>query len=351
MKFYRSLVAVCFAGLCGANSAFAVSLEQQTAEHLVNNIALPAYANWQHNNQVFHTASEQFCAGKAELAAVRTQWLAAQHAWAALQPVLVPPSPADHLGLQIQFWPDKRNLAAKQSEELLNKKEALTMDGLAKGSVAVRGLTASEYILFDREHNLADPAQRARYCSLLQANTAYQLAQSQHILKVWQQEFAQQLLQTPNARYADAMGPLAELLRAQVTAFDVMRKKLGVAIGQPGDGTPQPYQAEAWRSGDTLGGLQAGVMASRALWDGGGWRNLAHSKQPELAQKIDETYTALQAQLAKLQSPLDSLLATEAGKQQLKVLYGQLNTLHLLYEKELSKALGVQLGFNGTDGD
>ncbi|MBK8676221.1 MAG: hypothetical protein IPN27_07505 [Cellvibrionales bacterium] len=100
-----------------------VSRESRTAScrALVNDIALPAYTNWQHTNQAFHTTSEQFCAGKAELATVRAQWLAAQHAWLALQPVLVPPSPADHLGLQIQFWPDKRNLAAKQTEELLQK--------------------------------------------------------------------------------------------------------------------------------------------------------------------------------------------------------------------------------------
>jgi len=49
--------------------------------------------------------------------------------------------------------------------------------------------------------------------------------------------------------------------------------------------------------------------------------------------------------------PLERLLATEAGKQQLKQLFEQLNTLRLLYEKEVAKALNVQLGFNGTDGD
>ncbi|MBK8103414.1 MAG: imelysin family protein [Cellvibrionales bacterium] len=350
MKLFRVLATPCFALLFGVNAVLAASPEQQAVEHLVNDIALPAYTNWQHTNQAFHTTSEQFCAGKAELATVRAQWLAAQHAWLALQPVLVPPSPADHLGLQIQFWPDKRNLAAKQTEELLQKNTAITIESLTVGSVAVRGLSASEYMLFDRERNLADSAQRARYCPLLQANTAYQLAQSSRALQVWQQ-FAALLLQTPNARYADAAGPLSELLRAQVTAFNVMHKKLGVATGLSGTGSPQPYQAEAWRAGDTLGSLQAGVVASQALWTGSGWRALVHSKQPALAQKIDETYATLQAQLVPLQVPLERLLATEAGKQQLKQLFEQLNTLRLLYEKEVAKALNVQLGFNGTDGD
>ena len=208
MKLFRVLATPCFALLFGVNAVLAASPEQQAVEHLVNDIALPAYTNWQHTNQAFHTTSEQFCAGKAELATVRAQWLAAQHAWLALQPVLVPPSPADHLGLQIQFWPDKRNLAAKQTEELLQKNTAITIESLTVGSVAVRGLSASEYMLFDRERNLADSAQRARYCPLLQANTAYQLAQSSRALQVWQQ-FAALLLQTPNARYADAAGPLS----------------------------------------------------------------------------------------------------------------------------------------------
>lgn len=338
--------------LCGVNSTVvAASPVQQTVTHMVNEVALPAYAQWQRENHALYTASEQFCAGKADLVAVRNQWLATQHAWVALQPVLVPPSPADHLGLQVQFWPDKRNLSAKQIEELLKKNEPVSAESLAAGSVAVRGLTASEYILFDSGHSLADAAQRARYCPLLQANTTYQLALSLHLLTIWQQEFAGQLVQVPNARYADANGPLAELLRAQVTALDVMKKKLGTAIGQPGDSEPQVYQAEAWRSGDTLGSLQAAVAGSRRVWDGEGFRALVLQKNPAVANAVDESYGHLQAQLAGLQQPLAVVLASEGGKLALKKLYEQLHALHMLQEKELAKVLGVQLGFNGTDGD
>lgn len=347
MRFFLGVLSL----LYGVGAIAAPTPEQQVVSHLVEQVAMPAYGHWQRANQDFYTASEQFCAGKTDLAAVRSQWLAAQHAWVALQPVLVSPSPADHPGLQVQFWPDKRNLPARQVEELLKKNEPVTAESLAAGSVAVRGLTASEYILFDNGHDMADVKQRARYCPLLQANTTYQLALSLHLLTIWQQEFAGQLVQVPNKRYADANGPLAELLRAQVTALDVMKKKLGTAIGQPAGGEPQLYQAEAWRSGDTLGSLQAAVAGSRSVWDGEGFRALVLQKNPAVAKAVDEAYNNLQAQLAGLQQPLAVLLASQGGQLALKKLYEQLHALHLLQEKELAKVLGVQLGFNGTDGD
>jgi predicted lipoprotein len=331
--------------------AAAVEPEQKTVQYMVEQVAVPAYVNWQKTSQDFHSTSEQFCLGKAGLAAVRNEWLNAHHAWLGLQPVLVPPSPADHLGLQVQFWPDKRNLAAKQTEELLKKKEVLSAETLAAGSVVLRSLSASEYILFDSGHDLDDAGQRARFCPLLQANSRHQAMLSERILRVWQQDFASQLLRVPNERYQDARGPLAEFLRAQVTALDVMKKKLGVAIGQPGNGEPQLYQAEAWRAGDTLISLQFAIVGSRKLWNGDGLRALVLTENPALVKDIDEAYQQLQVQLAELQQPLPALLARENGKIALKKLYEQLHELHMLQEKDVAKVLGVQLGFNGTDGD
>lgn len=334
-----------------SNTLLAADSGQQVLAHLVQQVALPAHAQWQQASQQFYHATEVFCAGNSDLAAVRDSWRNTQRSWNTLQPALVPPGAADQLGLQVQFWPDKRNLAQKQTEELLGKNEPVTAERLATGSVALRGLSASEYILFDQGHDLADAKQRQRYCTLLKANTTYQFALSLHLLQVWQQEFAQTLSQVPNQRFADAGSALAELLRADVTALDVMKKKLGMAIGQPGDGAPQVYQAEAWRSGHTLASLQAGVAGSRALWEGNGFRVLAAEKNPALVQAMDDSFASLQASLKSLQQPLPALLGNAAGQQALKALYAQLDALHRLHEKELAKTLGVQLGFNGTDGD
>lgn len=350
----KQLVIACFLFVANAlaSNAFATAASgQQVLDHLVQDVALPAHARWQQASQQFYNAAEAFCAGKSDLVAVRASWRDTQQAWVALQPSLLPPSAADQPGLQVQFWPDKRNLAQKQTEELLAKPEPVTAESIAKGSVAVRGLTASEYILFDSHHDMADAKQRSRYCPLLLANTTYQFAFSLHLLQIWQQEFATTLSQVPNNRFADVDSALAELLRADVSALAVMKKKLGTAIGQPGDGAPQLYQAEAWRSADTLASLQAGIAGSRALWDGNGFRALAAGKNPGLAKAIDDVFDSLQATLAGVKQPLPALLDSDEGKLVLKKLYVQLDSLHLLHERELAKTLGVQLGFNGTDGD
>lgn len=332
--------------------AAADSREQEVVTYLVQQQVLPAHARWQQSSNAFRLAAERFCSGKSRLADTQAAWRDAQHAWVALQPSLVSLPVRNTIGMQAAFWPDKRNLSGSQTEALLASGQPVTLQSLGKSSVVVRGLSASEYLLFDKQHNPAASARRQQICPLLQANAAYQNALAlQALLLLQQDNVADRLTTVPNEQYADIHGPLAELLRVHVTALAVMLKKLGTAIGQPGDGAPQLYQAEAWRAGDTLGSLQAGIAASRALWEGSGWRTLVAPLDEDLALSVDQTYASLAAQLPAPPASLETLLASAEGKQQLKDIYQHLMVLHLLYERQLAKVLGVSLGFNGTDGD
>ncbi|CAD5107829.1 imelysin family protein [Zestomonas carbonaria] len=330
--------------------------QAQTSAALAQQVILPTYSRWVEADRQLARSALAYCSGKLDLAQARADFYAAQKAWAELQPLMVGPLAEGNRAWQVQFWPDKKNLVARQVEQLLKSKPQIDVDVLTKSSVVVQGLTAYEYILFDSNIDLADDATKARYCPLLEAIGERQQRLAEEILASWNSKdgMLEQLSKFPNPRYADAQEAIAELLRVQVTAIDTLKKKLGTPLGRLSKGIPQPLQAEAWRSEASLSNIGAALGSAEALWRGAdkhGIRDLLGSDQKELVQRIDAAYVEARQKLDALQPPLSELLASEAGRQQVSDFYDSLNRVHRLQESDLAKALGVQLGFNANDGD
>lgn len=330
--------------------------QAKTAAALAQQVILPTYSRWVEADRRLAQSALAYCSGQLDLERARADFYAAQKAWAELQPLMVGPLAEGNRTWQVQFWPDKKNLVARQVEQLLDSKPEINAAVLAKSSVVVQGLSAYEYILFDSNIDLADDATRARYCPLLEAIGQHQQRLAEEILVSWNAKngMLEQLSKFPNPRYADAQEAIAELLRAQVTAIDTLKKKLGTPLGRFSKGIPQPLQAEAWRSEASLANIGAALNSAEALWHGAdrqGIRALLGRDQQELVQRIDAAYAEARGKLEALRPPLAELLASEAGRQQLSDFYDSLNRVHRLQEGDLAKALGVQLGFNANDGD
>jgi predicted lipoprotein len=330
--------------------------QQQVSSALARQVMLPAYSVWTINNQQLADSARQFCTGLEDISQTRQAWVAAQTSWATLQPLAVGPLNEGNRAWQVQFWPDKKNLVARQVETLLNSKPQLNQSELDKASVVVQGLSAFEYVLFDPAIDLADSTQKTRYCPLLIAIGQHQQQLAETVLAQWQAKdgMASQLQTFPNARFALPSEAIADILRTQVTALDGLKKKLATPLGRQSNGQPQPYQAESWRSDSSLDNLSASLNAAQNLWQGknmDGLQQLLRPEQQELGQRIDAAYASTIAQLDSLSGSLKAMLSSDEGRQQLSRLYEQLDHLHRLHERELAKALGVQLGFNAHDGD
>jgi len=330
--------------------------QQQLSGALADGVLLPAYNTWHEANRQLATSAQAFCAGQQDLAQARQAFLGAQSAWAALQPLLIGPMAESNRAWQVQFWPDKKNLVARQVEGLLKSAPEITPALLDKSSVVVQGLTAYEYVLFDPKIDLAEPASKTRYCPLIVAIGAHQANLADDVLHQWQAEdgMAQQLKSFPNARYTEAPEAVAELLRTQVSALDGLKKKLGTPLGRQSKGHPQPYQAEAWRSNASLANLAAGLASAERIWHGAaqdGVHTLLNAEQDGLKQRIDAAYGDTRRRLAALQRPLGELLSDDAGRAELNAVFGSRDARHRLQEGELAKTLGIQLGFNAHDGD
>ncbi len=330
--------------------------QQQTSSALADGVLLPAYSSWNQSNQQLASSALALCNGSQDLSQARQALLTSIGSWATLQPLLVGPLAEGNHAWQVQFWPDKKNLVQRQVEALLKSKPQLAQADLDKASVVVQGLTAYEYVLFDAAIDLNEPAQKSRYCPLLVAIGEHQAQLSGKILAQWQalDGMVAQLKAFPNSRYAEAPEAVGELLRAQVSGIDGLKKKLGTALGRQSKGQPQPYQAEFWRSNASIASLAASLASAERIWLGAnndGIKALLGSDQAELGKRLDAQYSSTRQLLAAIQRPLGELLAEEAGRQQLNDFYDSLDQLHRLHEVELAKTLGIQLGFNAHDGD
>lgn len=328
----------------------------ETSKTLTDDVLLPTYTQWAETNRRMAASSIAFCAGNEELESAREAFLRAQFAWAGLQPLLIGPMGEGNRAWQVQFWPDKKNLVGRQVTALLKNKPELTQADLENGSVVLQGLSAYEYVLYDKAVDLADSQVKARYCQLLEAIGEHQQKLAANILQDWEGEdgMAAQLSEFPNQRYADSQEAIADLLRVQVTALDGLKKRLGAPLGRQSKGFPQPFQAEAWRSDATLGSIDAALAGAQKLWQGSddnGLKQLIPAEQTELIERIDVAYAITRQQLADIMLPFSELIADEAGRARLNELYQEIDVLYRLHQNELARALGVQIGFNAHDGD
>jgi len=329
---------------------------QQTSAALGEQVIYRAHQQWQASNQQLVGSAQEFCQGEQDLAQTRNDFLRAQQAWAVLQPLLIGPLNEGNRAWQVQFWPDKKNLVARQVKQFLKANPEPDLAAVERASVVVQGLSAYEYVLFDAEIDLSDNAQKQRYCPLLQNIALHQQRLANEVIGQWQGKdgMLAQLTTFPNQRYAEPLEALTAILQAQVISLDGLKKKLGTPLGRSDKNIAQPYQAQSWRSQASLSNLSAEVESALALWQGvdtHSLRSLLAIEHADLVKHIDAAYLQAQQELAAFKQPLTALLADEQQRQALFTLYDSFDRLHRLHEKEVAQALGVQLGFNAHDGD
>ncbi len=329
---------------------------QQTSAVLGEQVIYRAHQDWQASNQQLLSSTEAFCQGEQSLAQIREHFLPAQQAWASLQPVLIGPLNEGNRAWQVQFWPDKKNLVARQVKQFLKANPDAQLADLERGSVVIQGLSAYEYVLFDHAIDLDNAAQKQEYCPLLTHIATHQQQLADEVLAQWQGKdgMLAQLTRFPNQRYAEPIEALTAILQAQVMSLDGLKKKLGTPLGLGNKNIAQPYQAQSWRSQASLSGLSAEIETALALWQGAGQqgvRDLLVANHADLTQQIDAAYVQAQQELSAFKQPLTLVLADEQQRPALFALYESFDRLHRLHEKEVARALGVQLGFNAHDGD
>ncbi|MGF1700786.1 imelysin family protein [Photobacterium makurazakiensis] len=265
-------------------------------------------------------------------------WQRAMQYWMFLQGREKGSEDALALSWEVQFWPDKKNTTGRKLTQLLDQDVNWTAALLSDQSVAVQGLGAAEWFLFEHSELLKQP----KACELAIAVGQHIAQSADQLESAWQTNPWQQL--TPQLALVEYLGALSNQL-------DYSMKKLTRPMGKPG--YPKPYQAESWRSGTSLINLKFNVEAMQQLYiaEGKGLDALLRSQgQFSTADRIAQRFQTL-LDSWPTEPSIGEMLKTREGYRSLLKVSNSLEYIQIALQDEVAPELGIVVGFNATDGD
>ncbi len=139
---------------------------------------------------------------------------------------------------------------------------------------------------------------------------------------------------TPDAATRALYGALTDALRMDAD------QRLGLPLGTAG--TPQPHDAEAWRSGRSLANLKGSLTALRAYVA----VVFAPALAPDAAARADASFDAALAAAGSVGAPIDVAVATPEGRARVVALQAAVRDV----QAEMASDVGPALGIGALDG-
>ncbi|NPD17122.1 imelysin family protein [Xinfangfangia sp. D13-10-4-6] len=319
-------------------------------DQAVRGVIIPAYAGFARAAAALNDeVTAQFdSSGTCNPEALRPAYNKAFDAWMSVSWLHFGPSEDEGRGLAIRFWPDPKGLGAKAQRALLIGDPAnLQPEKFAVQSVAARGLTGLERLLYPGAEPEADP------CPLIRATTTDMAALADALVQGWGESadapgFARALLQpgseAPGSEESPRYRNQTEALQALFTQLMgglefIADQRLGRPLGS--DDKPRPERAEARASGRATRNISLELQSIRRLV--AGLEPGAEATLQALDRAISEAGRLNEPQMAGVSDP--------ARRKQILLLQRYVRAARATALSEMAPALGVGLGFNSQDGD
>ena len=336
---------------------------QPVLEKMSRQAILPMYKTADEQASELQREVIAFCnqTTMSNLQATRQQWSAAISDWQATEVALFGPALSQQRDLHIYFRPVKKRVIKK----LLTQDTAISMENLEFAGVGAQGFATLEYLLFDREKTdeeiLAQfTGSDNRYCQHLLATSTLLQRDISSIYHEWQSTYADALAnpgQGAEPIFANdtqalemALGKLDQSAEAVINKLrNPLAKAAHLAGKDDARENTNAYKLEAWRSGHSLANLQANIRGIEITLKQGGildW--LKQHDAVELAEQLEQKLVTI----SEIKFPSSDLFAQIEDKQleAADVLFDETVALSKLIHETAPK-LGVQLGFNDSDGD
>jgi len=321
-----------------------IDIDPNTAEsyltEVANNQILTAYQNVVKQSSALGSLATQSCqTGSAvsgeQLTALRAQWLELAKAWAQAEVVGFGPAMNSMSNLYINYYPDERGLVHQGVIDLIAANPTLTADQLASESAIVQGIPGLEEVLY------ANDSLTKEQCQYVVSASEALTVRLSNVQKAWQ-ESPEQLLgiggdqnKTGLNRWINSVLALVETTKS--TSLD---QPLGITGNKKG-------HLPAAAAGQSRAIITAKVAAlNKALTDPALVTILSDNGNDTLADEMSTLLADASTLLAQLPEDL-----AQATPDQQKELYEKLTELTQVIKRQLMPTLGIQVGFNSTDGD
>ncbi|HUD41781.1 MAG TPA: imelysin family protein [Dokdonella sp.] len=308
-------------------------------------------------------AVDAYCAAPADASLrddLRTQIHALAGAWGRVAFLRFGPLVEANRFERLFFFPDPRGLVVKQTAAAIATAGAqpLDIDALRARSVAVQGLGALEYALFDGEAGAtiargeADGRARCAYARGVAAalqRTAEELAQGWQATSAFAREFGRP--GKDNRLYRTSAEVAAEAIKASSGGIRFVRDiQLLPALGADA-ASARGQRLPLWRSGASAALLAGTIEGLRDFVAAGRLTPALAPEQRWVPAAFADEASRIAAQWRSLSSPLDHAIADSALRGPIELSVLQLKNLQDINDAYLAPALGVSIGFNAFDGD
>ncbi len=295
---------------------------------------LPGYAGFAAATAALDAEAQADCSPQG----LRPAFQAAWDAWMAVAHLRLGPVEDHGRVLAIAFWPDPKGLGTKAQMALLTgDPAALTPEHFPEQSVAARGLTGLERLLYPAEPLPADP------CALIRATTADLARMAGEIDAAWQGGYADVLLTAgePGNTTFLSRPEVRQALFTQLAAGleFVEDSRLGRPLGT--FDKPRPERAEARASGRSLRNVTLGLQAMKGL---------VQALTPDAPQTVAAFDHAI-ALAEAMDDPAFAGVAEPQSRLKVEILAEAVDEIRAVILSELAPELDVGIGFNAADGD
>lgn len=284
--------------------------------------------------------------------ALRLGYGRAYDAWMGVAHIAFGPVERQQRRFAIAFWPDSRGSVKKALDRLIAAEDPAVDDpaAFAKLSVAARGLTALERLLYDAAGPL-DLAPSGYRCRLAQAITRDLAAISADVLAEWRGPGGEAAaLSGAGAGPAAVYPEPADATRALFASLDGGVQTLAdLRLGRPLGGAekPRPKRAEAWRSGRSLRHIRLALAALRQFYGSAFSSPLSRDQHAVINSAFANAIALAEAAPA----PLHAAVSNPPARAKIQLLRAEIAHLQALLREHLAPALRVGLAFNALDGD
>lgn len=295
---------------------------------------LPGYAAFADATKALADAAAKSCDPEA----LKLAFNAAFDAWVGVQHLQFGPITSEGDALAIEFWPDPKGMGAKaQRGLLLGDPASLTPEMFAQQSVAARGLTGLERLIYPAEAPPADP------CPLIRATAADLARMALQVQSDWTGGYAAAMLTAGdpgNTLYLTRPEVRQVLFTQLIAGLEFLSdQRLGRPLGT--FEKPRPERAEARASNRSVANIRLSLRAMKAMVQ------TLTPDAPLTMAKFDRAIKLADG----LDDPTLAGVATAGGRLKVEILQQSVTALRDTALAELAPELDVGIGFNAADGD
>lgn len=311
-------------------------------ETALNTHVLPGFGRLEANAAVLAEAAAETCDPQSPrlVEAFHDAW----DSWIAVSHLRFGPTEAGNRAFALGFWPDTRGVVPKSLARLIADEDPIVADPVAflDVSVAARGFTALEFLLFDPA--LADGSDY--HCALIRAVTEDIAITTAAIAGEWQGAYGAAFLApgSDGAPFRTESEALAALYSAMTTGLEFTADaRLGRPLGT--FERPRPKRAEARRANRSLRHVLISVQSNAEL------AGILSAGHPEEAAEIAAAFDRAVDAALRLDDPAFASVAEPAGRFRVEALQQRVREARDAARLSIGPRLGIAEGFNALDGD